>query len=336
MGSKRELNEGVRRSIIELKKAGLSHNAITAQLGISKSAVSKILSRHARVGHTRVKPRSGRPAKFTRHVKLLMRRSINSDPHQTANDLKRNVPDLQEVHVSSVKRVLNDIGYQARKPRRMPMMTKAHLRKRLQFCHRTKDWTVQQWSEVMWSDESIFLLFQSPNSFVRRPPNSDPTDPKFTVPCVKHPGSLMVWACMCFNGRGGLYFLPCNSKMNSQTYIGVLDSHLLPFMSIRNTKIFMQDGAPCHTAKATKEWLRQHNIQVLEWPPNSPDLNPIENLWSIMKAKVAAMKIKSTAELRQVLTRVWCTDIDDELCKKTCKFNAGASEVSVKKPRLSL
>ncbi len=49
--------------------------------------------------------------------------------------------------------------------------------------------------------------------------------------------------------------------------------------------IFQQDLAPAHTAKSTKSWY-DHGVDVLDWPANSPDLNPIENLWGIVKRKM--------------------------------------------------
>ncbi len=49
--------------------------------------------------------------------------------------------------------------------------------------------------------------------------------------------------------------------------------------------IFQQDLAPSHSAKSTKSWLNNHGVGELDWPVNSPDLNPIENLWSIVKKK---------------------------------------------------
>ena len=69
--------------------------------------------------------------------------------------------------------------------------------------------------------------------------------------------------------------------------------------------IFMQDGAPAHTAKETIQWLRKRMNILINWPPNSPDLNPIEHLWGLMKRQVQKQKPKTKKELVDLLQKIW-------------------------------
>ncbi len=63
--------------------------------------------------------------------------------------------------------------------------------------------------------------------------------------------------------------------------------------------IFQQDLAPAYTAKSTKSWLNIHGVGVLDWPANSPDLNPIENLWGIVKRKMKNKRLHTTSAVPQ-------------------------------------
>ena len=110
----------------------------------------------------------------------------------------------------------------------------------------------------MFSDESNFQVFKMGSTTVRRPRSSDRFDPRYTVPTVKHPQSVMV--CGCFSGvkdRGGLYFLPKNKKMNVELYLQVLEEHVLNFYYTHGSGVFMHDSVPCHKARKITRYLEQ-------------------------------------------------------------------------------
>ena len=86
--------------------------------------------------------------------------------------------------------------------------------------------------------------------------------------------------------KGDLYFLPNNKKMNVNLYLQVLEDHMLNFYKIHGSEVFMHDSAPCHKTRKVTRYLESKQINILEWPGNSPDLNPIENCWHKIKKYV--------------------------------------------------
>ncbi len=110
---------------------------------------------------------------------------------------------------------------------------------------------------------------------------------------VKFPQSVMIWAAMSSAGVGPLGFLKTN--VTAPVYQEILEHVMLPSADqlFKDADfIFQQDLAPAHTAKSTKSWLNDHGVGVLDWPANSPDLNPIENLWGIVKRKIMKKRPK--------------------------------------------
>lgn len=160
----------------------------------------------------------------------------------------------------------------------------------------------------MWSDKSTFQLVRGASKVVRRPSTVSRYDPQYTVKTIKHPDSVMIWGCFSGEkGRGGLYFLPKNVTMKGANYIDVLRGHMLPFYQIHSCELFMHDGAPAHRSRAVKTFLNQQNIEVLDWPGNSPDLNPIENAWNKMKNDLAKSRPTSIVTLKETLKKMWLT-----------------------------
>ena len=94
-------------------------------------------------------------------------------------------------------------------------------------------------------------------------------NPKNTIPTVKHGGgNLMLWGCFSAKGTGRLHRI--EGRMNGAMYREILGDNLLPSVTVGRGWFFQHDNDPKHTAKATKEWLKNKHVKVLEWPSQSP------------------------------------------------------------------
>lgn len=95
----------------------------------------------------------------------------------------------------------------------------------------------------------------------------------------------MVWSVIDDKGLGSLYIV--EGTMRQDQYEKVFDTRLIPQIGDEfadgESFHFMQDGAPCHTAKFVRAFLQAQKIPILDWPGNSPDKSPVENMWEMVK-----------------------------------------------------
>ena len=135
---------------------------------------------------------------------------------------------------------------------------------------------------------------------------------------VKHPLKKMFWGCFSYYGVGPLK--PVEGVMNSEKYLNVLTKKVIPEMARKfqeGSGIFQQDSAPCHTSRKVKNFINLNNILVLDWPGNSPDLNPIENLWIRIKLRLRRRDCTTMVKLIEAISDCWYRDPQtQEKCKK--------------------
>ncbi len=195
-----------------------------------------------------------------------------------------------------------------------------------------KNWTVAQWSKVLFSDESkccISFGNQGHRVWRKRGEAHSPSCLKSTFTfmhladqcsvksSVKFPQSVMIWGAMSSAGVGPLCFLKINVTVS--VYQDILEHFMLLSADLLFKDadlIFQQDLAPAHTAKSTKSWLNDHGVGVLDWPANSPDLNPIENLCQgFVKRKMRNKRPKNADELKATVKEAW-PSIPPQQCHK--------------------
>ena len=244
-----------------------------------------VLKKKERTGELSYTKRPGRPRKTSLVDDRRILSLIKKNPFTTVGQIKKT---LQEegvsVSKSTIKRRLHQRKYRGFTTRCKPLVSLKNRKARLEFAKKHLKEPVQFWNNILWTDETKINLYQ--NDGKRRVWRREGTaqDPKHTTSSVKHGGgSVMVWACMAASGTGSLIFIDDvtadkSSRMNSEVFRAILSAHIQPNASkLIGRRFTMQmDNDLKQTVKATKEFLKAKKWNVLQWPSQSPDLNPIE------------------------------------------------------------
>ncbi len=216
-------------------------------------------------------------------------------------ELQRCIREMGEsCRKSTITAALHQSGLFGRVARRKPLLSARHMKACMEDSKMVTN-------KILWSDETKIELFGlNSKRYVWRKPGTA-HHLSNTVPTVKHGGdSIMLWGCFSAAGTGRLVAI--EGKMNAAKYRDILDENLL--QSAQDLRLgrrftFQQDNDPKHTAKITKEWLHNNSVTVLEWPSQSPDLNPIEHLWRDLKMAVHQRLPSNLTELERICKEEW-------------------------------
>lgn len=298
-----------RKLVIHHAELGKSQRKIAEILNITRSAIQKIILRHKTENRICNKTKNSEKKIFTeRDEKWLLR--------QVADNPKLSAPKLAEIaekylkkkcNPETIRRILRKHGLHGRVALKKPFINPKNRQIRLEFVqeHEKKDF--EFWKTVIFADESKFNMFGSdgPSKVWRRANTA--LNPKHTIPTVKHGGgSVMVWGCMSAAGVGNLVFI--EGIMDKMCYLNILRDNLkcsAEKLGLGTTFQFYQDNDPKHKSHIVREWMLYNCPKVIQTPPQYPDLNPIENLWSILETNIRSHNISSIGSLKNALQEEW-------------------------------
>lgn len=305
MAARKEIALQIRKLIVEDRENGLSLRKIAEKYKISKTSVEKLCKKFEKTQQIGNIPGRGRNRATTKREDTLIVRQIKIKPDTSSSEIKEQLN--LNVSTKTIRRRLRENNFQSRVSIRKPMISAKNKKKRLEFAKNHIDKPISFWKNVIWSDESKFeLVGKKKRRKIWRKTGEALLD-KHTTKTVKFGGgSIMVWGCFSWHSIGNLHKI--DGIMDARHYIRILEKNLeesATKMNIGDQYIFMQDNDPKHTAGVTKRFFERKAINLMDWPPQSADLNPIENLWSMLDSKVPPSGRKNQNEFFGSLQTAW-------------------------------
>ncbi|KAG2459283.1 TC1A transposase, partial [Polypterus senegalus] len=313
----KELSVDLRDRIVSRHKSGDGYRKISAALKVPMSTVTSVIHKWKKFETTRTHPRAGRPSKLTDLGRRALVREVTRNPMVTLSELQRSSVERGEPsRRTTISAAIHQSGLYGRVARRKPLLSKRHMAACLEFAKRQQKDSRTMRIKLLWSDETKIELFGvNARCHIWGKPG--------TIPTVKHGGgSIMLWRC--FSAAGTRRLVRIKGKMTAAMYRDILDENLLQSaldLRLGRHFIFQQDNDHKHTAKISKEWLQDNSVNVLEWPSQSPDLNPIEHLWKDFKMFVHRRFPSNLMELERCCKEEWAKLAKDRCAKLVASYS---------------
>lgn len=311
---RKEVPTGIRESIIRLHQDWMSVRNIGNLLKKPKSTIQNIITRFKTNESVLDLPRSGRPKATTVYDDRKIVRSINKNPKATATDLANIMKESGvHIHPQTVRNRLHSVGYRGSIARCKPLISVKNRKARLEFGKTYASKPIEFWNKVLWTDETKINMFQSDGKCTVWRKQGKGLHPSNTSASVKHDGgNVMAWACMAAKGPGDLVFIDDENEDHSPIMDGNCYRKILTkYIQSNGSKlagrgfIMQSDNDPKHTAKATQLLISKKKWKTLQWPSQSPDLNPIEHMFHVLKRKLRQESPKNKGDLKSKVLAAW-------------------------------
>ena len=297
------------------------------QAGVGQSDVSRILSKHHQTGSAKDRPRQGRPKKTNAWEDRVLAQMTIQNRTKSSSQLAREWGHRLHTQLSrfTVSRWLSATRICSRQPRKQAPLTVRHKREHVQWAQQYSQRNVWFWHRIMWHDESWFCLYHVDGrnrvwQWCGEGYNQDCVQPRPQA----FGGSVMVWGMMSYEHKNPL--TKVHGNLNGTSYRDeILDITVRPHFQQFQVEqpIFLDDNAHPHWACLEDTYKVQHNIDSLQWPSMSPDLNLIEHVWDAHQKAVNAHQkavnarqppVTTLQELDMALHQEW-----NQMPQQTCR-----------------
>ncbi|GFW99592.1 transposable element Tcb1 transposase [Trichonephila clavipes] len=282
-----QVSEFDKGRIVAYRDCGLSFREIGSRVERNQTTVMRICDRWMQKGTTNRRGRSHPPQCTTSREDRQIVRMAVTDHSVTSRTVAQHIESVTHHSVSActIPRRLQQSGLSAKRPLLGLPLKQNHRRLRRQWCYERVMW-VAEWNEVVFTGESRICL-QHHDGRIRVWRNlGERMLNSYIMHCPTGPApGIMVWGGIVYPSRTPLVRI--TGTLNSQCYISeVLEPVVLPYLQSLVTSIFQQDNARRHVARIVQTFFVNHQIELFSWPAHSPDLSPIENMWSIVAQRL--------------------------------------------------
>lgn len=297
--------------IIRWIQEGLSQREVSRRLNVSQSVVSRAWNRFIQNDSVAYVHGGGRQRSTTAAQDRLLILNARRNPTYPASRLNRSLRVATGVLISNqtVRRRLHVRGLRARRRVQHPRLNREHRVHRRQWAEEHRNWTLEDWSRCLFTDESRFRLVNSDGRILAWRERGRRYAEQFMVPTTAFGGgSICVWGGICLNQRTELVVLQ-NTTMTSQRYHDmIIEPIIVPFAAaVGENFILIDDNARPHRSRLVNEALETHAIDRMDWPARSPDMNCIEHVWSEMSRQLSTLEqpINNLEDLSNALRDIW-------------------------------